>query len=126
MSTTTTEKATPEPTVRPAGALTSLAEHAKRKAKIAARVRKNRPLMRKCLDAEFAARLESRKSTWEFTVTAEIQQPNKKGKLEFKTYEETVRARSEADAWAHFCDKIETYPSPHACQRTIVKRAKVG
>jgi len=86
---------------------------------------RKRPLQMECLDYERAAEFEQRKPRHEYQVTCTYQRPNDRGRLEKHTDQHVVKAQSPNEAWALFCDKIETWPSPTSCEREIKKLGKV-
>ena len=78
------------------------------------------PELRKCLNPEYAATAEARKGVSEYRVSCviNVMEPNNQhatGK------EEVVSAQNEDEAWAKFCDRIKTWPSPKWCERKIEK-----
>jgi hypothetical protein len=87
---------------------------------------KKRPVLRKCLDPEVAADYEQQKPKYEYRVSCTYARPNDRGRLEQHTETHNITAQNEKDAWALFCDKIQTWPSPSACvDRTIEKLKKI-
>jgi hypothetical protein len=97
------------------------AEKARRKADRDAK----RPELRKALDFRYAAQAEERKTKYEFKVHCKYSRPDKRGLFETKEAEHTVIAQNEKEAWALFCDKIQTWPGPNDCERTITQGKKV-
>ena len=87
---------------------------------------KKRPHLRKCLDPEYAAQNEARKPTFDFEVSCNYDRRNAKGRLESVKESRVIIAQNESDAWAMFCDKIEAWPGPHTCDRTIKKMELVA
>lgn len=86
----------------------------------------NRKVLRACLKADVATQLEVAKPVYEWEVSATFDVQGDKG-LEPFSKTVTVRAQTEADAWAAYCDKILHWPSPNACEeRTIVQGRKVN
>lgn len=101
-------------------------EYEAEKARRAEEREKKRSLQRRCLDPEVAAEFEAKKPRYEFKVRCTYERPNEKGRLESKTEEHTIIAQNERDAWAIFCDRIQTWPSPAACEREIKRLSKVN
>lgn len=87
---------------------------------------KHRDIQRRCLDPEEAAREEARKPRYDYEVTCKYTRQNKDGHIENKKETEIVNARDENEAWARFCDKIKTWPSPHYCEREINRLKKIS
>ena len=79
---------------------------------------KKQPELMRCLDPDYAAKKEVQKPVYRYRVSCSVQRPRP------QDYCETVEAKSEADAWAKFCDKIRTWPSPKYCGRKIEKVAE--
>lgn len=84
-----------------------------------------RPLQLACLDFETAMEHEVRKPRFQYEVTCTYQRPDERGRLVKHTEKHTVKAHNETEAWAMFCDKIQTWPSPNSCERSIKQLAKV-
>ena len=82
--------------------------------------------LRKCLDPEVAARFETRKPEYEWTINCTYTRPNSKGRLVGHAVNEKVIAQTEADAWAMVCDKIGAWPGPKDCERVITRGDKVN
>jgi hypothetical protein len=87
------------------------------------RIETKRDELNRCLDADYAAQVEARKPVYEYRISCNVP-IMEKGKRTSKKLEETVRGKSEDDAWAHFCDAVQHWPSPKGCGRKIVKLTK--
>lgn len=92
-----------------------------------------REMLYRCLDSRFATEAELKKPQYKFTVEVEwwTQSPESKvskprgameisddddptgGRLCLRKEKRTVVAQNEADAWALFCDAIQSWPSPN-------------
>lgn len=83
-----------------------------------------RPLTMECLDAETAKEYEAKKPKFEFQVECTYRLPDDRGRLQTKTDKMTVRAQSENEAWALFCDRIEHWPARNSVDVTITKTSK--
>ena len=74
---------------------------------------KKQPELMRCLDPDYAAKKEAQKPTYRYRVTCTTQRPTP------QSYDETVEAKDESEAWAKFCDRIRTWPGPKYCNRKI-------
>lgn len=83
-----------------------------------------RETLQRCIDPDYAKRLEAQKPEYEFKVWCKYAQQTVKGP-KWTEAEETVVAQSELNAWAKFCDQIGAWPSPATTERKIVKGKKV-
>ena len=79
---------------------------------------KKRAILRRCHDATVAATYEAQKPRYDYEVSCVVMEKERKKKVP-RRYTETVTALDENDAWAHFCTRIERYPSPGYCERKI-------
>lgn len=86
--------------------------------------KKAEPKLRRCLDPVVAAQYEHRKPLYEWSVEATFMRPNTKGRLVERKESRQVVAQNERDAWAIFCDIIESWPGAGSSNRTITKLAK--
>jgi hypothetical protein len=85
------------------------------------------PLLRRCLDPEYAAQQETLKPKWEWEVSVKYMIPDAKGRLVTKSDTQRIVAQNEADAWATWCDRVQHWPSPHACEKREIRQlAKVS
>jgi len=80
--------------------------------------------LRKCLDPEYAERMEKRKAVYTFLVDCTWNEKDDKGRHQTKTAKHEFMAQNETDAWAMFCDKIKHWPSRSACDFTIKNLGK--
>ena len=87
------------------------------------RIDERRDELNRCLDADYAAQVEAAKPVYEYRVSCNVP-IMEKGRRTTKKMEETVRGKNEDDAWAHFCDFIQHWPSPKGCGRKITKLTK--
>lgn len=97
------------------------ADKAKRKAVRDAR----RDKMLMCLDGDYAAKCEMEKPRYKFTVSASWLGMNSGRRTNFNGAE-TVVAKNAAEAWAKFCDRLQTWPSVENVKRTITKGEQVS
>lgn len=90
-----------------------LADHAADLKRRAAEREGKRDLLERCLDAKFAAKCESEKPNYRWTVEAKWTGPDRDAgdRMTKISSKQTVIAQNEADAWAMFCDEIGHYPS---------------
>lgn len=90
------------------------------------RQKQNRKKMRKYLDGDAAAAAESKKPVYEWSVSCSIDRPDEKtGRMRTINEQRTVRAQTENEAWARFCDAIQTWPSPASVDREIKRGEKI-
>ena len=83
--------------------------------------KRNERTLRSCLKAETASQLEAAKPLYDFEVSASFDIQGEKG-LEPFSKKLKVRAQSEADAWAMYCDKVRHWPSRGACEELKIKQ----
>lgn len=69
------------------------------------------PELMKCLHHVYASQKEISKPHYQWTVSATWYGPGDDGIGEWTGEERTVYALNEGDAWAAYCDAIETWPS---------------
>lgn len=124
MATATAEKPAGAPPANPYAPVNLMERDAEKAARAAARKAKQ-PVLRKCLDAQEAARFEAKKPSFDYEVSVVITRPDDKGRMKSQSHKATVSAQNETEAWAKFCDAIGEYPSPHSCsEREINKLGK--
>jgi hypothetical protein len=80
-----------------------------------------RAILDECTNPLAAARHEAQKEHWYWKIKAKWIDAK-----HIYEAEETVIGQNESDAWSHFCDKLQTWPSRRNCRElTITKGKKV-
>lgn len=74
-----------------------------------------------CLDAEVAAQYEAKKERREYEIECIVRERDAKGRLATRKISGEVEAQDESEAWAKFCDKNRTWPSPRGANRKIIR-----
>lgn len=88
--------------------------------KIRKRIKERKPELDKCLNADYAARVEAQKPMFDYEVSATINS-RKEGRMRSERRTQNVTAQNEDTAWAMFCDLTQAWPAPNSCDRTIKK-----
>ena len=74
----------------------------------------------------YAAELEMRKPQYKYVVKCTFhQQDVKTGIFGERLAERELIAANDADAWAKFCDAVQTWPSPKTPRREIIRGSQV-
>jgi hypothetical protein len=109
-----------------------LAAHQKDMERRAAERAKKQPVLDRCLDPEYADRLEKKKPRWRWRVECDVPEPKKddNGKpagIEWKPKTKEVKAQNEDEAWAEANDKWHTMYGPKEVRnRKITKLKRVN
>ena len=86
---------------------------------------KKKATLLRCLDPIVAAEYEHRKPLYEWRVECSIFRPAAgKQRATAEKFSELIVAKTEADAWATFCDKIGEYPSRRGMNPIITRLQK--